>query len=458
MESYFFLKEGKMKFVNFYRKPISVFVMVSFTVLLCFWANQAPAAPAPVKNSETTMEQGDSSSPNFIEEIKDDEATVKKPKKFPLLLVGAVVVVGAALYFLVLKKSKLTLTVTLGAGTSGTPATGKYKKGEVVAYSFSTQAGYAALKVMLDGVEVAAAGNVTMDKDHTITTSASQGAIIQVNSTPAGAKIYMDKVDSGFVTPHTFNYPGSTSKQVLVRMCGYQDYSKTQTVALGQTATIDAALVTGIKEDFNVPASSCWVPNIAANWSTSNGAYKFSARVKNWTGSYYDNTFNGNYTVTVKMRRVKGSRFSASAIYIGDSNNLAATSGYVFQYTANGSFGIWMAKNYNIFSGTGGWAWIRYWAGSAAIGKGLGIWNTLKVVKAGSNYTFYINNTMVYSFSNSTYNPKYAALAFYGSNEDTIMEYDYVYLSPGATAGSIPGLPATPFTATGDVDQCQSEK
>ena len=34
-----------MKLVNFYRKPVSVFVMVTFTILLCFWANQSPARP-----------------------------------------------------------------------------------------------------------------------------------------------------------------------------------------------------------------------------------------------------------------------------------------------------------------------------------------------------------------------------------------------------------------------------
>ena len=197
-----------MKLVNFYRKPISMFVMVTFTILLCFWANQAPAAPSAGKNSETTMEQGDSNSPNFIEEESESAAAVKKPKKFPWLLVGAVVVVGAAaLYFLVLKKTKYELTVNLGAGTTGTPATGKYKKGEVVPYSFSAQTGYVNLQVMLDGAEVAAAGNVTMDKDHTITASATQGATIQVNSTPAGAKIYLNNVDSGQVTPYTFNFP-----------------------------------------------------------------------------------------------------------------------------------------------------------------------------------------------------------------------------------------------------------
>jgi formylglycine-generating enzyme required for sulfatase activity len=38
-------REGNMRFVNFYRKPISMFVMIAFTILLCFQANQSSAAP-----------------------------------------------------------------------------------------------------------------------------------------------------------------------------------------------------------------------------------------------------------------------------------------------------------------------------------------------------------------------------------------------------------------------------
>jgi hypothetical protein len=44
-----------MRFVNFYRRPISIFVMVAFTILLCFWANQSPAASlASASETDTT--------------------------------------------------------------------------------------------------------------------------------------------------------------------------------------------------------------------------------------------------------------------------------------------------------------------------------------------------------------------------------------------------------------------
>jgi len=129
--------------------------MVTFTILLCFWVNQAPAAPsaaAAEKNSGTTLEQGDSGGPSFIEEESESAAAVKKTHKFPWLLVGAVVVVGAAaLYFLVLKSTQYTLTVSL-SGATGTPATTeKYKKGTAVIYNYTPQSGYGNMEVRLDG-------------------------------------------------------------------------------------------------------------------------------------------------------------------------------------------------------------------------------------------------------------------------------------------------------------------
>jgi hypothetical protein len=178
-----------MQLVNFYRKPISVFVMVTFTILLCFWANQSPAAssaPTSEKSSTTSLANGEDKSPGFIEE-EESEPIVKKGGKFPWLLIGAVVVVGAAaVYFLVIKKPMYTLTVTLGAGASGTPAaTAKYKKGEAVAYNYTSLAGYGSLQVTIDGAAVAASGTVTMNGDHTLSVSAKKVAVISTRSIPS---------------------------------------------------------------------------------------------------------------------------------------------------------------------------------------------------------------------------------------------------------------------------------
>ncbi len=93
----------------------------------------------------------------------------KKKKKFPwLIVVGGIIVLGALLYFLVLKKPKFNLTTTWGEGVGGSPASGStsYNKNETVIYNFVAQQGYTNLTVKLDGQEINASGIIKMDKNH----------------------------------------------------------------------------------------------------------------------------------------------------------------------------------------------------------------------------------------------------------------------------------------------------
>jgi hypothetical protein len=66
------------------------------------------------------------------------------------------------------------LTVTVGAGVSGTPLTGTYhyKQGTKVAYSYALLAGYKGLSVKVEGVEAQASGTITMSEDFVINASA----------------------------------------------------------------------------------------------------------------------------------------------------------------------------------------------------------------------------------------------------------------------------------------------
>lgn len=66
------------------------------------------------------------------------------------------------------------LTVNLGTGASGTPATGSsYAPGSVVSYAYTALAGYSNLQVLLDGGVVASSGTVTMNSAHTLAASAT---------------------------------------------------------------------------------------------------------------------------------------------------------------------------------------------------------------------------------------------------------------------------------------------
>lgn len=115
---------------------------------------------------------------------KIEKEGAKKKKKFPwLLAVGAVVVVGALVYFLLLKpRKKFTLTVVRGEGVLGDPQgnTYRYKKGAMVAYNYTPAPGYSGLAVTLDGNAALDSGAVKMDKDHILAASSSLNVVTMV--------------------------------------------------------------------------------------------------------------------------------------------------------------------------------------------------------------------------------------------------------------------------------------
>jgi hypothetical protein len=71
--------------------------------------------------------------------------------------------------------AEYTLTVSVGDGVSGTPATGSYTYGEndTVSYNYTAMAGYGNLSVTLDGAPAAASGVITMSTSHTLTVTAT---------------------------------------------------------------------------------------------------------------------------------------------------------------------------------------------------------------------------------------------------------------------------------------------
>ena len=67
-----------------------------------------------------------------------------------------------------------TLTVNLGTGTTGTPATTTaYAVGTTVNYAYSVQPGFTNLQVLLDGVPAPASGSISMNSAHALAVTAS---------------------------------------------------------------------------------------------------------------------------------------------------------------------------------------------------------------------------------------------------------------------------------------------
>jgi hypothetical protein len=170
-------------------------------------------------------------------QVKDPEKKIaKKKKKFPILLViGGVVIVGLVVYLL-LKKPKYTLTVSIGPGVSGNPGSGsyQYKKGTAVSYNYSLQSSYKNLFVLLDGQPISNNGSITMDGNHSLMVTAEEKSTYFLNVTKGGGV-------NG--TPETGSW-------------GWQE---------GQTATYNYSLQSGyvtleVKLDGEVVAASGTIP------------------------------------------------------------------------------------------------------------------------------------------------------------------------------------------------------
>jgi hypothetical protein len=452
----------------FSQKVISIFVMFAFVSVFCLpihpaytKIDQSEDQAKVIKSGEKAMEQTkgkvESETEGEIDEyyarddanvIEDEGYPGKKKKKFPwLLVVGGIVVVGVALYFLVIKKPKYDLTVTVGEGVTGNPATGttSYKKGDTVNYNYTAQSGYTDLTVKVDGADVPASGTITMDKNKSLTATATEVATLIVNSSPTGAQITLDGNDSGETTNHTFLFNTGGTHNVVLRKLGYIQYSTSKSVALGDTETINKTLTKGLREYFNTDATSSilwkWQPYTSGNWSVTGGNYVGDADVPDWNYSVYNyNWASDKYTITVRMNRSVGKTTSSNSVVLADTNSPTSVNGYLFNYTAEGWISVWRFNGRNLQTGTGGSSTaMKSWVTSSAVETGLGKYNVFKIVRNGSNYTYYLNNTLVASFSDSTYNPTYFSVLAYSGSSPTQINVDYVFADIGSTAASVPG-------------------
>jgi len=125
-----------------------------------------------------------------------------------------------------------------------------------------------------------------------------------------------------------------------LRLCGYQDFSQAQSVVIGQTYAVNAALKPGIMEDFLIP-SSCWKPHTATEWTVIDGIYKFHSNKRYFNYSIYDHSFSQTkWTVEVKMKRAMGSKNQYNGIALIEKMVGSKAWGYWFLICQAKIFGL----------------------------------------------------------------------------------------------------------------------
>jgi hypothetical protein len=189
----------------------------------------------------------------------------------------------------------------------------------------------------------------------------------------------------------------------------------------------------GFKEDFADNAANFWLPDNNASWKAVGGYYSGSKTIEKLGVTIYNFPYSwSSYTVESKMRwsEYRGAN-SAAPIFImlGTTNSFTNNSGYLFGYTMDGSIVIYLIKRYNFLNPSPGPPELIYSGRSSAVNSGLNQWNTIKVVRNGSSYMLYINDTLINSFTHITYKPKYVILGFGGAEVKTICDFDFLYMT-----------------------------
>ena len=152
-----------------------------------------------------------------------------------------------------------------------------------------------------------------------------------------------------------------------------------------------------------------WVQH-SGSWSY-NDNYLFTQGLDwSWSTVSYTEDFS-NFDYEVKMMRSNGTEGPANTILVrGTPTPLASdniwNSGYLFQYTIDGRYSIW--KVFPDGSSTA----LQFWTSSSAINTGRA-WNILRVIANGSNFYFYINGTLVWSGTDSTYSSGRVGIGMY---------------------------------------------
>lgn len=181
-----------------------------------------------------------------------------KRKTIPIL---AAVLLAAVFSFDACKKAAAvtyTVAVTVSAGVSGTPAAGTYYKnaGDQLAYSYTLDAGYEKLTVLLDGTEVAATGTITVSSDHKLQAYADENGQFTLTVTVTTGGV------SGTPAAGTFTHAQGTLVNYSYALTeGYTDLS----VKLDGTEVASSGTIT-MSEDHTLSSSATAGKNIQGSW------------------------------------------------------------------------------------------------------------------------------------------------------------------------------------------------
>jgi hypothetical protein len=263
-----------------------------------------------------------------------------------------------------------------------------------------------------------------------------------------GATSYQINLKNGLITVYTKTVDSNTCANSICSttpsdLLGYKTYKWRVRAKAGDVwgAWSLYKTFTVVNDGFNSTFNSNkngW-ETVNGSWSIYNFSYlKTNGLQDSFVSTYYNQDFSIlNYQV--KMKRF-GCTYCANALYVrgtpyptwngGLGCVVCWQAGYYFAYSNSGVFSIWIINNTQTIP-------LQNWTESAAINKGS--WNTLKVIADGSTLKFYINNTLVWSGSDSTLTDGKVGITMYRDAVSTgnKLYVDWANLSPTDLGNSL---------------------
>lgn len=224
----------------------------------------------------------------------------------------------------------------------------------------------------------------------TTTTILAETGSIQAGSIPSGAKIFLDGADTGKTTPSLLPGVAAGSHTIKLTLFRYQDWTSAVTVTKDQTATVAPTLAAGdFRESFDSGAAPFWKA-ATGTWTVANGIYAANAFPPvNFAASEYTLGDYGDFILEVRGQvfRPNGGSGRAHGIIFRGTANLGRF--YIFQVNPGGASPLW-----DVFEITNDQITRQYdpWQPTNLIREG---WNTIKIVAAGSAFTFYVNGQLL---------------------------------------------------------------
>lgn len=186
-------------------------------------------------------------------------------------------------------------------------------------------------------------------------------------------------------------------------------------------------------------SSSGWSA-VSGSWAIGSSAYYQSGGAANlFSSAKYSGTF-GDVTFEARMKRTGTCTGCAQHISIrGVSSPLDASKRwnkeYKFAYSNSGSFAIYEVNGATVTT-------LKAWTATGAVIPNN--WNTLKVIAVGSSLKFYINGTLVWSLSDSTFKTGAVGVGFYRDTAAGTFYVDWARATNTPTADFDPNEQVAP--------------